>query len=342
MAETEYFSQLVANAKQKNVPVKKLKLDIGNVRFIHVDDKKTEKDVEKLILEDSKTYELCEQIAAAGAVLDPIVIDSNYRVIDGNRRVVCLRILNREIKKGKLPEFRKDQFKKVKCRILPENVNKKTLDLFLVTIHYKGRLPWKRFNRAKHISNLRYVHVMSYDEIVRLTGLGRATISRNITVYRHVQNYARRFPDDGDWVRKFTYFDELFKRRDLKEYRTNPSFIEKFSKWVFEKKFRDVRDVRKLHEVFSDPVSKKAFEREGFPGAERALEKERPDLVDKDFKKIRTTIDSLRNMSRDKLDDIISNPAKMKLLIHLETEIRTFLVDIEARKKTSDVTRKKK
>ena len=76
--------------------------------------------------------------------------------------------------------------------------------------------------------------------------MGKVTIIRYADVYEQTEKYGSLFKDDKDWFHKFTYFDELYKRRDLKDFRKIQKNVEKFGRWVHDGKFNDVRDVRRL------------------------------------------------------------------------------------------------
>jgi hypothetical protein len=328
----QYVPDMIAAAKRVNVSLSKLRLDIGNVRFIHLpeEDKKIENDVEKLILDDPKTIDLCSQIQAAGMLLEPIVIDSNYRVIEGNRRLVCLRILDKAAKDDKLEGVDANQFSKVPCRMLPVDINSKTIDIYLVNIHVRSKLPWKRFNRAKYIYRLFNVHKMTYDEMSEKTGMSRPMIARDIKVYRQVQKYAIVFPDDEEWVRKFTYFEEAYKRKDLRNDVENESFLNKFSKWVHDNKFHDVRDVRILRKVLDNPNAREIFEKDNMDAARRYLEVTDVN-ADRNFKKIDDTINFIQSVDSEDIDNIASNPEKMKLILTLQSELEKLLIDLRVK-----------
>lgn len=336
MAREPFVLELIANAKLEEIPIDRLKLDVGNVRLLHEPGKKDEEEAQKLILDDPKTYELCDQILAAKNVLEPLIVDTDNKVIEGNRRLVCLRILDKQASAGELEGVSKDQFKKVKCRVVPSTVNKKTVDLYLSTIHVGKKLPWKLFNRAKHLYRLMVVHGMTFNEIAENTGTSRAQISRSLKAYSLVMSYARRYPDDKkEWVHKFTYFDELLKRKDLKDLREEEGFLDKFAEWVHEGKFEDVRGVRELNAVWNDPAAKRAFENEDLKAARKVIERDRPEFTDPNFKLIRNIIDFLRSAPREDLDAIAASASKLKLLNSLEAEIKNLIIELEARRKAT-------
>lgn len=323
-------AQIIANARTVDVPIEKIQLDLGNVRFKHLPKKPTSTQIEKIIKDESDTYELCDQILAAKGVYEPLVITSDHIVIEGNRRLVCLRMLKEQAVSGQLEGISTKMFETVKCRILPTNTDAKIIDLFLASIHVKGKKPWKLFNRAKHIYRLNVVHGVSYDDLASNLGMAKVTIQRNVKVYKLMLDYSRRFPNDKEWFHKFTYFDELFKRKDLKEYRDDKDLLYKFASWVHDEKFRDVRDVRQLKKVFEDDSAYKTFLKDNFKEALKELEIKDPSLSNQQFKKIKDTIEVLKAIPRTELEEIKTNPAKMKLVIALNAETRSLLAELDS------------
>jgi hypothetical protein len=171
---------------------------------------------------------------------------------------------------------------------------------------------------------------MTYDYLASYLGMGKVTIQRSIIVYKQTLDYARTFPDDNDWFHKFTYFEELFRRLELKEYADQKDFLQKFSRWVHDGKFRDHRQVRQLKQVLSNSQAYEVFLKRDFDAALKVLEKGDPSISDKDFKRIKGTIDALKSISRKQLYGIKANPAKIKLLIALEAEVKNLLAELEA------------
>ena len=91
-------SEKIVDAKIIEIPIEKLELDKNNVRFSHYKKKNlAQSQIQEIIRQDGDTNVLCDQILAAGVVYEPLVIDSDYVVIEGNRRLVCLRLLLADI-----------------------------------------------------------------------------------------------------------------------------------------------------------------------------------------------------------------------------------------------------
>jgi|GEM_PF-2903264 len=338
----QFEASMFSNAKRKDVPIEELKLDFGNVRLAHLSlrDKFSDDKVEKILWDDPDIDGLYDQILFSKGITEPIVVTSNYVVVEGNRRLACLRKLNSQAKAGDLPGVSKSEFSKVPCLVLTPDAKDPEKDIYLAMVHVKGKQPWKLFNRAKHVYTLYMVHKLSYDKIARAARMGKPTVKRNIEVYREIIKYQARYTDDGEWVHKFTYFDELFKRKDLKEWRETEGSLKLFAGWVHGKKFRDVRDVRKLYLVLSDEEAFKAFKEHNFDRAMKVLERNDPSLTDNYFKKIKSTLEIIRTTSRSKLEEIVKNPEEFKLLNSLSAELENLMMDLKSKRKAMEGRKK--
>lgn len=321
-------AELIANAKLQDIPVKKLQLDFNNVRFNHMQNPK-DSEIEGIIRKDPDTSELFHQILSAGVVYEALIVRPDFVVVEGNRRLVCLRDILRQVDDKKLSNSYKEKFQMVKCRVLPAAADSKTIDLYLASLHVKGKKPWKKFNRANHIFNLNRVHGVPYERLADELGMGKTTIKRSIDVYTNLLDYSRKFPDDEGWFHKFTYFDYFFQRQDLKYIREERGIIDEFKNWVHEKKFRDVRDIYRLSEVISDKDALSILRKKNFDAAIKTLEEKDPSNSNPAFKKVKDAIESLDEIRNEDPSEIIKNPGKMKLLLDLESEIKTLMVGID-------------
>ena len=321
-------AELIANAKLRDIPVKKLQLDFNNVRFNHMK-KPKDSEIEEIIRKDPDTSELFHQILSAGVVYEALIVKSDNTVVEGNRRLVCLRDILKQVEDKKLPNSYKEKFQTVKCRVIPAGADSKTVDMYLASLHVKGKKPWKKFNRANHIFNLNRVHGVPYERLADELGMGKTTIKRCIDVYTTLLDYARKFPEDEGWFHKFTYFDYFFQRKDLKHLREERGIMDEFKNWVHEKKFRDVRDIYRLAEVASDKDALNILRKKNFDAAIKTLEEKDPSNSNPAFKRVKDAIESLEEIREDDPSEIIKNPGKMKLLLELESEIKTLMVDID-------------
>jgi len=326
-------SELIGRSKTVEIDTDKLKLDPENVRFQHIAKKMSDREIEALIWKEQDTAELYRQILGAKGIYQELIVDSEMTVKEGNRRLVCLRKLKDEAHKNQLPGIPAKTFDKTKTTILPKDAQERDIDLLLATIHVKGKKPWNTFNRAKHIFNLHNIHGISYDNIARILGMGKVTVIRNVDVYNATQTYGKRYPEDKEWFRKFTYFEELYKRKDLKDFRANIKNVDKFSEWVKNNKFHDVRDVRSLARVLADSEALEKLERHGFADAQKIIESKDPTVTSAEFRKIKDTVEIIRSFPRKELMKTLNDSSRMSLLKLLRKEVQDLLKDLEAMSK---------
>jgi hypothetical protein len=328
---------IIERSETKEVPLDELKLDPDNVRLQHIRIKygnMTEEDIKEHFWAEPSTRDLYRQILAAKGLYQEIIIDSMGIVREGNRRLVCLRKLKEEAHEGKLPGIPKTFFDKIKCIVLPKDTTDRELSLMLASIHVKGKKAWDAFDKARHITHLHDELKVSYDILSKTLNMGKITIIRAVDAYNTTRKYGEKYPEDADWYRMFTYFDELYKRKSLKDWRNNPSHLELFLELVHEGKFRDVRDVRFLDRVLKDEDAMRALDRGKFEDALKVACSKDPSIEDNKFRKIRDTIDTIRSFSRKDIKEIINDRSRKNMLQQLMNEIRIFLSDIEAIEKS--------
>lgn len=330
-----YAANIIEKSEIVEEDLDLIKLDPNNPRFKHLEKKLTDREIEESIWKESDTQELYNQILAAGGLYEMPVIDHNKIVREGNRRTVCLRVLKRKAADHKLPGISPNQFNKIQCRLLSKDSNPAFIALFLASIHVKGKKEWNTFNRALYIYDLHNTHHLSYDTIAKHLGMGKITVIRMVDVYKATEEYGRRHPDDEQWYHKFTYFDELYKKRDLKEFRNDSMNVIKFGNWVKEEKFHDVRDVRDLPKIVTDKDALEVLDRAKIDDARRVIESKDPTIRSPQFKKLKETIEIIRSFSRKELVNTLNDSSRLVLLKTLKTEVESLLKDLDTMRKTA-------
>ncbi len=319
--------------KPEEVELSKLKLDLSNVRFQHLPKKLDDKEMDKLIWEEKSTRELYDQIKSAGGLYEEPIIDSDYIVLEGNRRVVCLRRLQSEAHAEKLPNLGKNVFDIIKCRVIPKHITDLDKHLLLATIHVKGKKDWPAFNKAKQIYDLYNSYKIPYDSLVKYLGMGKATIIRMVNSYEQTYKYGRTYPNETNWYQNYSYFEELFKRIDLREFTKLQRNIDRFAEWVHKGKFKDSTDVRALGQILADGDATKAFETYGFAKAFAIIQDKNPTLKSKEFKQIQKTIKLISSFSRKELVKTINDPHRKAMIRKLKEELDALVKDIDALEK---------
>jgi len=317
------------------VDLEKIRLDLNNVRFQHLSGKMplTEEKMDELIWKEKTTKSLYNQIVAAQKLFEEPVLNSNYIVREGNRRIVCLRHIKQEMKDDKLPQIPKNTFDHIKCKIIPEGVPEDEVLVYLATAHIKGKLAWPAFNKAKQMYDLNSKYGYSYDEIRKTLGMGKNTVKKMIDAYNQTDRYGKKYPDDRGWYEKYTYFNELLTKRDLKVFSKLQENIDKFSKWVHEDKFKDSRNIRYLPQILANESAMRLFEKYGFNEAFNLIQEFNPELNSKEFKQIRKTIEILQGFSRKELIKTAKDPSRLQMIEKLKREADSLLKDLESLEK---------
>ncbi len=327
----------------ERISLEQLRLDPTNVRFKHREKELPEGEIERHIWEEEDAKTLFRQIKTSGGLMEPPVVlrtsDSQFLVKEGNRRVVCLRKLSKEAHDGKLAKegykYSKDHFDTVQCIVLPGDLSQKDLDSLIGTRHVSGPKEWATLNRAWHIYEMYNRDSMDFDEIRQVLGFGKGTVIRMVKAFERTIEYGKKHPEDRAWFRKFTYFDELYKKPDLRGWIEQDSAnLNTFIDWVAEGKFNDVRDVRILPDLLGDPDSTKILMASDgdITKAREALAKKDPAISSQTFASIKKTIDALRSIPRSEFIQTARDSSRVKLLKELRLEVDSLLEDVNKMK----------
>lgn len=329
-----------AEGTMEKILLSQLRLDPMNVRFKHLEKELAEAGIERHIWEEEDAKTLHKQIKIAGGLMEPPVVlqtsEGQYVVKEGNRRVVCLRRLSKEAHEGRLAkegyQYSKDHFDEVQCIVLPQNLTQKDVDSLIGTRHVSGPKEWATLNRAWYIYEMYNRDNMDYDEIRQVLGFGKGTVIRMVKAFEKTMDYGKKHPEDKAWFRKFTYFDELFKKPQLREWiDQDPGNAEKFIEWVASGKFDDVRDVRILPDVMKDQDAVKVFKSDHgtISKARDILSQKDPSVSSETFATIKKTIETLQSIPRSEFIQTTRDSSRLRLLKELRREVDSLLQDID-------------
>lgn len=329
-----------AEGTLEHVQLRQLRLDPTNVRFKHLEMELPEAEIEHYIWEEEDAKTLYKQIKTSGGLTEaPVILrtsDEQFLVKEGNRRIVCLRRLSNEAAGGKLAEegykYPKDHFDIVQCIVLPPDLSQKDLDSLIGMRHVSGPKEWATLNRAWHIYEMYNRDNMDYDEIRTVLGFGKGTVIRMVNAFEKTMEYGKKHPEDRAWFRKFTYFDEFYKKSDLRGWADqDPGNLGTFIDWVAQKKFNDVRDVRVLPDIIADPDAMKIFVSvDGdIVKARETLSRKNPAISSQTFATVKKTIEALRSIPRNEFIQTSHDSSRVKLLKDLRSEVDSLLEDLD-------------
>lgn len=316
----------------KEVALRDLRLDPANVRFKHHQQPLADSEMEQMIWEEPDTKKLLGAILSSGGLSERPYVSPDLVVLEGNRRVVCLRKAKEMQAQGKVHHsIPSNAFDPVEVEMFLDGVMPVELAVARARWHVSGKKEWDAINQANHLYEMHNEMGLSYDSIRDLLGMGKATIIRKVKAYEATTQYMET-TNDSD-INKYSFFEELHKRpaarRWAAEDRDN---LRKFFQWVKEGKFNvtGAKDVRKLMDVLGDEDARHVFEAEDgdMTKAIFALQAKNPAINSRTFAALERAIEALRRMPREEYEAIPDNDAQVAMLKHLQKEIADALAHL--------------
>lgn len=339
--EIPITSEKIITADIQSLPLINLKLDPQNVRFRHIQDLMTDEELEESIWKESDTKNLLKEIRfSQGLSEKPLVkkiSDSEYIVKEGNRRTVCLRKLSEEISTRKEDNIPIEKIDPLQCVVLPEDVDDAALALYLARIHVSGKKPWSAANQGAHVYDLIRKFDYDWNEIAKAINVSKTTINQMVKAFDATMEYHDKYPNDEGWLRRYSHFLELYKRRNLKEWSDDPKNLEQFRKWVFDGKIPMAIQVRKLEKIIlEDRNAYQAMQNgSGILEAEEIMKgtvkrkNQSQSLSEEVDSQVLNFQEFMRSFPRNKMHEVAKDQEQLQHLKSLHNEFGRLIKDIE-------------
>ncbi len=243
--------------------------------------------IESYMTSTERTKELKERIKANGGLINPVIVrKGDYAVLEGNTRLAAYRILvNQE------PE--NENWKNIKCVLLPEDISENDINILLGAYHIKGTKDWEPYEQAGHLYRWHKTSKLPLESMAKQMGLTKSTVENMIKVYTFMNDH-----DDLDKSR-WSYYEEYLKNKGINKLREeNENFDIVFVNQVINSAIPSAQYVRKIGDMgkLNTKTRKKVVSRivsgeETFVEAyERIAEEGKLDNVVKKLEKFRTQI----------------------------------------------------
>src|SRR5690349_10553683 len=121
---------------------------------------------------------------------------------------------------------------------------------------------------------------LTQDEIATRLRMSKSRVNQLIRAFDVMKSkYLRKYPAPAG-IRKFSYFEELYKKPDLRDWLDSTSDAEDlFVDWVGKNKISQGVDVRELAPIVANEDAVKALSADGFEAAQRVLSEDNPALT---------------------------------------------------------------
>ena len=211
----------------RDIPLSDLRLDSSNFRLAEVgltEDNITtysEDSIAKAIKEIADWKELKQSILAQGLQESPYVkrdTDGKYSVREGNRRTLTLRdiVHSIETREKGYEKYLLENYSAPQCIIYPPEMSERAIILHLGQMHVVGKKQYKAFQKASLCQKMVSLDI-DQETVAKSIGLSKSYISKYLWARERLLAYHKAYPDDQDWVTKFSHFEKIHSKKWLLE-----------------------------------------------------------------------------------------------------------------------------
>jgi hypothetical protein len=251
--------------------------------------------LEELLWSDDDVRDLYRQVLINGGLVERIIVRQDGNVVEGNCRTVVYRKLREN-----QPSDRR--WRTIPARLLPADIGDRDVAILLGEMHVAGKNTWTPFEKAGHVHRMHNDFALIQDEIAVRLRMSKSKVNQLIRAFDMMKNrYLKKYPGPAS-SRKFSYFEELFKKPPLREWVTStPGAEDLFVDWVGTGKLDQGIQVRELPSILEDEDAVQMLTLEGFAAAQRLLADDNPAITSKLFRRMVEMTEALR---KAQLDDI--------------------------------------
>ena len=210
----------------------------------------SQEEIEELMTGMEHVKQLKLSIEENGGLIDPLIVrDEDFVVLEGNSRLAAYRLLCRidPVKWGK-----------VKCTILPADIDDSAIFTLLGQYHIVGRKDWSPFEQAGYLYRRKRDTRYPVEAMAKELGITSGVAQNYIKVYEFMLENNELSSD------KWSYWEEYLKNRAVKKYREEDKELDKVVvEAVRAGQITQAMEMRKLGEILASPskTAKKTVER---------------------------------------------------------------------------------
>jgi len=285
-----------------DLPLEQVKLDPRNPRIANTVSlsitevgEALQKKLEALLWEDSDVRDLYRQVLINKGLVERIIVRQDGSVVEGNCRTVVYRKLRQK-------HSAEPQWRRIPARLLPADIGARDVAILLGEMHVAGKNTWTPFEKAGHVYRMHDEFALTQEEIAQRLRMSKSKINQLIRAFDVMKNkYLKKYPGPAS-ARKFSYFEELYKKPALREWVTSAAGAEDlFVQWVGTAKLDQGIQVRELPSILEDEDAVRTLTLEGFAAAQRLLADDNPAITSKLFRRM---VDMTEALRKAQLDDI--------------------------------------
>lgn len=244
-------------------------------------------EIEEYMCNMDHVKQLKVSIESNGGLIDPLIVrGGDFTVLEGNSRLAAYRMLCRTdaITWGK-----------VKCKLLPADIDDAAIFALLGQYHIIGRKDWDPFEQANYLYRRHQQTRLPVEYMAQELGISKQKADKMINVITFM--IENNDLDKHHW----SQYEEYLKNAGINKYReTNPDLDETIVNAIKAETINEASDMRKLGDIakIGDKQSKKVMQKiaEGeidiYEGYSQVLDAGKLDDVVKKFKSFRQYINN--------------------------------------------------
>lgn len=208
----------------------------------------TQEEIENYMCNQDHVKQLKISIESNGGLIDPLIVrGGDFTVLEGNSRLAAYRMLCAidPIKWGK-----------VRCKILPKDIDDSAVFALLGQYHIIGRKDWEPFEQAHYLYRRHIQTKIPIEYMAKELGTTKQKAEKMIQVIKFMIDH-----NDLN-KRHWSYYEEYLKNASIKKYRdTNAELDDTIAEAIRTDAIKEASDMRKLGQIAAvgDKQSKKVM-----------------------------------------------------------------------------------
>ncbi|MCU1323840.1 MAG: hypothetical protein JWM43_3489 [Acidobacteriaceae bacterium] len=277
--------------------------------------------LEALLWDDSDVRDLYRQVLINHGLIERIIVRQDGRVVEGN----CRTVVYRKLRENQPLEARWQQ---IPARVLPADIGERDVAILLGEMHVAGKNTWTPFEKAGHVYKMHNEFALVQDEIALRLRMSKSKVNQLVRAFDMMKTkYITKYPGPAS-SRKFSYFEELFKKPPLREWMSaTPGAEELFVDWIGTGKLDQGVQVRDLPAIIEDPDALAALSSEGFLAAQKVLAEDNPVLTSKLFRRMVEMTEALLKAQMDDVQRVrkAKGPKAKRIVLELQESLEHFV-----------------
>lgn len=275
-------------------------------------------DVMNMVREQPGYDALHKAIRKAGGIYEPIIIQHDGLVVEGNTRATIYKTLHAGSKDD-------PRWKSVLVARLPKDVPQHAVASLMASYHIAGKTVWRPYAQADQIYELRYTHDRTIGQIADDTRMAEREVEQYLEAYTYLVEEVLPEVKDGKGSdvleSKFSHALEFVKRKNLALLRKDPVVRKKLAKLIVEDKIKGA-EVRELDKILKNRKASTALNKSGFKAAKAVLKEEDPVAASRTIKEMKAMTELLGRLGQEDLNLLRMSPKAQKILIALAVSVR--------------------